>query len=160
MLIHFLHFSGQCYTSKRRQSLQYLQFTHITTTTTSNPVPPQSIIEYPKARCFAPVSLPSKYYPLDISYATMDFNSTDTLTHNTQHTTLHLHQIHHPGILSTITNCLTDIKHRMDKHFLKLRSEVIITESKTLLPFFQDFSLCFNGHNTSNSTPLPQPTKH
>ena len=54
-----------------------------------------------------------------------------------------------PAILSTLTDCLTDIKTWMDHNFLKLnghKTEIIIFGPKTIIPTSQNFSLCIDGH--------------
>ncbi len=59
-----------------------------------------------------------------------------------------------PAILSTLTDCLTDIKAWMNHNFLKLNSnktEIIIFGPKSILPTSHDFSLCIDGHSVTPS---------
>ncbi|XDV51162.1 hypothetical protein PO909_020089, partial [Leuciscus waleckii] len=59
-----------------------------------------------------------------------------------------------PAILSTITNCISDIKTWMDNNFLKLNSnktELLITGPKSLLSSIQNFTLLIDGHNVTPS---------
>ncbi|KAL2085006.1 hypothetical protein ACEWY4_020524 [Coilia grayii] len=57
-----------------------------------------------------------------------------------------------PEILSTLTNCITDIKTWMSKNFLKLNSnktEIIIFGPKSMLHTSQNFSLSIDGHSVT-----------
>ena len=59
-----------------------------------------------------------------------------------------------PAVLSTLTNCLTDIKTWMNQNFLKLNSnktETIIFGKKSSLPPSQNLSLCIDGHSVTPS---------
>ena len=59
-----------------------------------------------------------------------------------------------PAILSTLTNCVTDIKTWMDHNFLQLdgnKTEMILFGPKTIIPTSQNFSLCIDGHSVTPS---------
>uniref|UniRef100_A0A8C5AU51 Reverse transcriptase domain-containing protein n=1 Tax=Gadus morhua TaxID=8049 RepID=A0A8C5AU51_GADMO len=59
-----------------------------------------------------------------------------------------------PANLSTLTNCLSDIKTWMNHNFLKLNSnktEIIIFGPKSTLPTSQNYSLCIDGHSVTPS---------
>lgn len=60
-----------------------------------------------------------------------------------------------PAILSTVTNCLTDVKSLMNRYFFKPncnKSEIIIISPKSLLPSSQDFSHSTDDHKCSPFT--------
>ncbi|XP_028320844.1 zinc finger FYVE domain-containing protein 1 isoform X3 [Gouania willdenowi] len=56
--------------------------------------------------------------------------------------------------LSTITNCIFDIKTWIDNNFLQLnnnKTELLITDPKSLFPSVQNFTLLISGHSVTSS---------